>query len=44
MRELAVQGVLATTIVGDMSDGAIAMLDALVDPSVVAVIDDVLRR
>jgi hypothetical protein len=44
MRELAVEGVLATTIVGDMSDGAIAMLDALVDPSVVAVIDDVLRR
>jgi hypothetical protein len=44
MREWAVDGVLAATIVGDMSDGAIAMLDLAGDPGLVPTIDAVLGR
>jgi hypothetical protein len=39
MREWAVHGVLVTTIIGDLSDGAIALIDLRADPSVVATID-----
>jgi hypothetical protein len=44
MREWAVDGVLAATIVGNMSDGAIAMLDLAGDPGLVATIDAALGR
>ena len=39
MRLWAVQGVLVTTIIGKLSDGAIALIDLRADPSVVATID-----
>ena len=39
MREAAANGVLATTVVGDFSDGAIALIDLKADPSVAATID-----
>jgi hypothetical protein len=39
MRLWAVQGVLVTTIIGKLNDGAIALIDLRADPSVVAVID-----
>lgn len=42
MREWAVNGVLGTTIVGEFSDGAIALIDLRADPSVVATIDSAL--
>ena len=42
MREWAAQGVLSLTIVGDLSDGAISLLDVRADPSVVATIDSAL--
>ena len=42
MREWAVNGVLVTTIVGEMSDGAIALIDLRADPSVVASLDNAL--
>jgi hypothetical protein len=42
MREWAVNGVLVTTVIGDMSDGAIALIDLRADPSVVTTIDSAL--
>jgi hypothetical protein len=42
MREWAVNSVLVTTIIGDLSDGAIALIDLRADPSVVTTIDSVL--
>ncbi|WP_433373426.1 hypothetical protein ACQPZX_01870 [Actinoplanes sp. CA-142083] len=42
MREWAVNGVLVTTIVGEFTDGAIALIDLCADPSVVATIDGAL--
>jgi hypothetical protein len=39
MRLWAIQGVLVTTIIGKLSDGAIALIDLRADPSVVATID-----
>jgi hypothetical protein len=39
MRLWAVQGVLVTTVIGKLSDGAIALIDLRADPSVVATID-----
>lgn len=42
MREWAVNGVLVTTVIGELSDGAIALIDLRVDPSVVATIDSAL--
>jgi hypothetical protein len=42
MRMWAVQGVLVTTIIGELSDGAIALIDLRADPSVVATIDSAL--
>jgi hypothetical protein len=39
MREWAVNGVLVTTIVGEFTDGAIALIDLRADPSVVTTID-----
>ena len=44
MRDWAVEGVFGTTIVGDMDDGAIAMLDLAADPGLVATIDRALGR
>jgi hypothetical protein len=44
MREWAVDGVLAATIVGNFSDGAIAMFDLAGDPGLVATIDAALER
>jgi hypothetical protein len=43
MRDWAAQGVLGLTIVGDLSDGAIALIDVRADPSAVATIDSALR-
>lgn len=42
MREWAVNGVLVNTIVGEFSDGAIALIDLRADPTVVATIDSAL--
>jgi hypothetical protein len=42
MREWAVNGVLVTTIIGELIDGAIALIDLRADPSVVATIDGAL--
>lgn len=42
MREWAVQGVLVTTIVGELSDGAIALIDLRAGSSVVATLDSAL--
>jgi hypothetical protein len=42
MREWAVQAVLVTTIIGELSDGAIALIDLRADPSVVTTIDSAL--
>jgi hypothetical protein len=42
MREWAVNGVLVTTMIGEFSDGAIALIDLRADPSVVATIDSAL--
>ena len=42
MRQWAVQGVLVITIIGDMSDGAIALIDLRADSSVVTTIDSAL--
>jgi hypothetical protein len=42
MRRWSVQGVLVTTIIGELSDGAIALIDLRADPSVVATIDKAL--
>lgn len=42
MREWAVGGVLVTTIIGEMSDGAIALIDLRADPGVVATLDSAL--
>jgi hypothetical protein len=42
MREWAVNSVLAMTIVGEMSDGAIALIDLRADSSVGASIDSAL--
>jgi hypothetical protein len=42
MREWAVQGVLVTTIIGKLSDRAIALIELRDDPSVVATIDSTL--
>jgi hypothetical protein len=39
MREWAVNGVLVTTIIGELTDGAIALIDLRADPSVVETID-----
>jgi len=39
MRELAVNGTLMTTIIGEFGDGAIALIDLRADPSIVATID-----
>jgi hypothetical protein len=39
MRLWAVRGVLVITIIGKLSDGAIALIDLCADPSVVATID-----
>jgi hypothetical protein len=44
MREWAISGLLVMTIVGDLSDGAIALIDLRADPSVVASIDGALGR
>jgi hypothetical protein len=44
MREWAVGGVLVMTIVGELSDGAMALIDVRADPSVVASIDGALGR
>ena len=43
MRDWAAQGVLGLTIVGDLSDGAIVLIDVHADPSVVATIDSALK-
>jgi hypothetical protein len=42
MREWATSGVLVTTIIGELSDGAIALIDLRADPSVVATLDSAL--
>jgi hypothetical protein len=42
MREWAVNGVLVTTVIGELSDGVIALIDLRVDPRVVATIDSAL--
>jgi hypothetical protein len=42
MRLWAVRGVLVITIIGKLSDGAIALIDLRADPSVVATIDSTL--
>jgi hypothetical protein len=42
MREWAANDVLVTTIVGDLSDGAIALIDLRADTSVAATIDGAL--
>jgi hypothetical protein len=42
MRQWAVQEVLVATLVGELGDGAIALIDLRADPSVVATIDDAL--
>lgn len=42
MRKSAASGVLVTTIIGDLSDGAIALIDLRADTSVVATIDTAL--
>jgi len=39
MREWAGNGVLVTTVIGELSDGAVALIDLRADPSVVATID-----
>jgi hypothetical protein len=39
MRNWAANGVLVTTVVGELSDGAIGLIDLRADPSVVATID-----
>ena len=44
MREWVVGGVLVMTIVGELSDGAITLIDLRADPSVVASIDSALGR
>ena len=43
MREWAVNGVLVTTVIGEMSDGAIALIDLRADDSVVTILDRALR-
>jgi hypothetical protein len=42
MRNWAANGVLVTTVVGELSDGAIGLIDLRADPSVVATIDSAL--
>lgn len=42
IRDLAARGVLGMTLVGELSDGAIALIDMRADPSVVATIDNAL--
>ncbi len=42
MREWAVNGVLVMTVIGELSDGAIALIDLRADSSVVATIDSAL--
>jgi len=42
MREWAVNGVLVTTVIGEFTDGAIALIDLRADPSVVTRIDSAL--
>lgn len=44
MRDLAARGVLVTTVIGDFSDGAVALIDLKADPSVVATIDEALKH
>jgi hypothetical protein len=42
MREWAVNGVLVTTVIGELDGGAIALIDLRADPSVVTTIDGAL--
>jgi hypothetical protein len=42
MRDVAAPGPLITTVIGDLSDGAIALIDLRADESVVATIDSAL--
>ena len=42
LRHWAANGVLVTTVVGELSDGAIGLIDLRADPSVVATIDSAL--
>jgi hypothetical protein len=42
MRNWTANGVLVTTVVGELSDGAIGLIDLRADPSVVATIDSAL--
>jgi hypothetical protein len=39
---VAARGPLITTIIGELADGAIALIDLQADPSVVATIDSTL--
>jgi hypothetical protein len=43
MRQWAVNGVLVTTVIGELASGAIALIDLRADPSVVATIDSALQ-
>jgi hypothetical protein len=42
LRKWAVNGVLATAVIGELSDGGIALIDLRADPGVVATIDSAL--
>jgi hypothetical protein len=42
MRDVAARGPLITTVIGDLSNGAIALIDLRADASVVATIDSAL--
>jgi hypothetical protein len=42
MQEWAVNGVLVATVMGDMSDGAIALIDLRAGPGVAATLDKAL--
>jgi hypothetical protein len=42
MREWAVNGVLVMTVIGEFSDGAVALIDLRANPSVVATIESAL--
>ena len=43
MRDVAARGPLITTIIGELSDGAIALIDLRADESVLATLDRVLE-
>ena len=44
IRDLAARGTLGMTLVGELSDGAIALIDLRADPSVMATIDNALTQ